>query len=102
MGVENENDDGQNIFRLYSSRFDQPIHSREHSEALKKLKAAYPWDWIVAAFMMASRKSKDWTYAEGILKNWRLKGRGQEPGAPDEGYDGLRYVNGEFAAFIDH
>ena len=89
-----------NIFTLYEQNIG-PLTALL-SEDLREAEAAFPAAWIEDAFREAVRLNKrNWKYIRAILERWETEGR-DESDRRDSEADGRRYVEGEFADFIQH
>lgn len=73
------------------------------ADALKDAEQMYPEEWIAEALEIAVLKNKrNWKYVEAILKRWKVEGHAKKQDRRDAQEDGRRYVEGEFADFIEH
>lgn len=89
-----------NIFRLYEQNIG-PL-TPLIGEVLQEAEQIYPQAWIEEAFRIAVEKNvRRWKYIEAILKSWQEEGR-DETNRRDSAKDRRRYVEGEFADFIEH
>ena len=89
-----------NIFRLYEQNIG-PL-TPLIGEVLQEAEQTYPQAWIEEAFRIAVEKNvRRWKYIEAILKSWQEEGR-DETNRRDSAKDRRRYVEGEFADFIEH
>ena len=89
-----------NIYRLYEQNIG-PL-TPLIGEALQEAEALYPQAWIQEAFQIAVEKNvRRWNYIEAILKSWQEEGRDQSDRRNTE-KDRRKYVEGEFADFIEH
>jgi DNA replication protein len=89
-----------NIFRLYEEHIGPltPIMS----DTLKDAENTYPPQWIVDAIRMAVHKNaRNWRYVETILRSWKEKGR-YETDRRDTQEGNRKYIEGEFADYIEH
>jgi DNA replication protein len=90
-----------NIFKLYEENIG-PL-TPLLADALKDAEQTYPPDWVAEALELAVLKNKrNWNYVEAILKRWKVEGHAKKQGGRDTQEDGRRYVEGEFADFIEH
>jgi DNA replication protein len=90
-----------NIFKLYEENIGPltPIIA----ETLRDAEQEYPPEWIEEAIGLAVTNNKrNWRYAEAILKRWKEEGHGQKQDRRDAEKDRRRYVEGDFADFIEH
>lgn len=93
-------DERPNIFRLYEEHIGPltPIMS----DTLKDAEKTYPPDWIDEAVTIAVRKNvRNWHYIDTILRSWKEKGR-HEPDRRNAQEDTRKYIQGEYADFIEH
>lgn len=89
-----------NIFTLYEQNIG-PLTALL-SEDLREAEATFPAAWIEDAFREAVRLNKrNWKYIRAILERWKTEGRDESDRRASEA-DGRRYVEGEFADFIQH
>jgi hypothetical protein len=72
------------------------------AETLQQAELEFPADWIEDALRIAVENNvRRWRYVDAILKSWKEKGRhGPDRRNPEE--DRRRYIEGEFADFIEH
>jgi DnaD/phage-associated family protein len=90
-----------NIFKLYEENIG-PL-TPLIADALKDAEQTYPPDWVAEALEIAVLKNKrNWKYVEAILKRWKVEGHAKKQGRRDAQEDGRRYVEGEFADFVEH
>jgi DnaD/phage-associated family protein len=90
-----------NIFKLYEENIG-PL-TPLIADALKDAEQTYPPGWVAEALEIAVLKNKrNWKYVEAILKRWKVEGHAKKQGGRDTQEDGRRYVEGEFADFIEH
>jgi DNA replication protein len=89
-----------NIFRLYEDHIG-PL-TPLISEALNEAQELYPEDWIEDAFRIAVEYNKrSWRYIEAILRRWQEGGR-DEQNRGDSQKDRRRYIEGDYADFVEH
>jgi DNA replication protein len=89
-----------NIFRLYEENMG-PL-TPLISEALQEAEKTYASEWIEDAMRIAVKKNvRNWRYVEAILKSWQEKGR-DDTNRRDSEKDRRRYIEGEYADFIEH
>ncbi len=89
-----------NIFELYEKNIGPltPIISQVLQDAEK----GYSLDWIEDAIRLAVLKNaRNLRYVEAILRSWKEKGR-DETNRRDTQEDRRKYIEGEFADFIEH
>jgi len=90
-----------NIFRLYEENIG-PL-TPLIADALRDAEQTYPADWLQEAIGEAVKRNKrNWKYIEAILKRWKEEGHAQKQDRQDSERDRRRYVEGEYADFIDH
>jgi DnaD/phage-associated family protein len=98
---ENPPPERPNIFKLYEENIG-PL-TPLIADALKDAEQTYPPGWVAEALEIAVLKNKrNWKYVEAILKRWKVEGHAKKQGGRDTQEDGRRYVEGEFADFIEH
>lgn len=89
-----------NIFRLYEDHIG-PL-TPLLSEALNEAQDLYPEEWIEDAFRIAVEYNKrSWRYIEAILRRWQEGGR-DEQNRGDSQKDRRRYIEGDYADFVEH
>jgi DnaD/phage-associated family protein len=90
-----------NIFKLYEENIG-PL-TPLLSDALKDAEQTYPPEWVAEALEIAVKSNKrNWKYVEAILKRWKVEGHAKKQGRRDAQEDGRRYVEGEYADFVEH
>ena len=63
----------------------------------------YPAPWIEDAFRTAVEMNvRNWRYVRRILERWTAEGRGGEAARPAEERDRRRYIEGEYADYVEH
>jgi DnaD/phage-associated family protein len=90
-----------NIFKLYEENIGAltPLIA----DALKDAEQTYPQEWVAEALEIAVKNNKrNWKYVEAILKRWKVEGHAKKQDRRDAQEDGRRYVEGEFADYIEH
>ncbi len=90
-----------NIFVLYEQNIGAltPIMAEELMEA----ENSYPAEWIEDAFREAVKSNvRKWRYVEGILKAWATEGKGNETSRRTDERDRRRFIEGEYADYIEH
>jgi DnaD/phage-associated family protein len=94
-------DQGQpNIFRLYEDNIG-PL-TPMIADTLKEAETTYPPQWIEEAVRIAVENNvRRWRYVDAILRSWREEGR-DDPNRRFAEKDRRRYVEGQFAEFIEH
>jgi DNA replication protein len=89
-----------NIFRLYEENIG-PL-TPMISEMLRDAEQTYHQDWIEDAIRIAVKNNvRNWRYIEAILRSWQEEGR-DGTNRRDSEKDRRRYIEGEFADFIEH
>lgn len=89
-----------NIFELYEKNIG-PL-TPLLADSLRAAEVEYPADWIEDAFRIALENNvRKWRYIEAILRSWQEKGRDDRKDQPDPEKDRRKYVEGEFARFIE-
>ena len=90
-----------NIFGLYEQNFG-PL-TPLIAETLREAEATYPAAWIEEAMRIAVENNvRRWRYVQAILEDWRTKGRDERADLRQPGAARRRYVEGDFADFIEH
>lgn len=90
-----------NIYRLYEENIG-PL-TPLIADALRDAEQTYPPEWVAEAVEIAvTRNKRNWRYVEAILKRWKEEGHAKRQDRRDSQEDGRRYVEGEFADFIEH
>jgi len=93
--------DRPNIFKLYEENIG-PL-TPLIADALKDAEKTYPADWIAESVELAVKNNKrNWRYCEAILKRWKEEGRAEKQDRRDTEKDRHRYIQGEFADYIEH
>jgi DnaD/phage-associated family protein len=90
-----------NIFVLYEQNIGTltPMMAEELMEAEK----SYPAEWIEDAFREAVRSNvRKWRYVQSILETWANEGRGDERTRRPDERDRRRFIEGEYADYIEH
>jgi DNA replication protein len=71
------------------------------AEVLRDAEKEYPADWLEEAVRIAvEHNARSWKYIAAILSRWKKEGKGGRKTPPEE--DRKRYVEGEYADFIEH
>ena len=92
--------DRPNIYRLYEQNIG-PL-TPMLAETLRDAETLYAEDWIQDAFRIALENNvRHWRYIEAILRSWKEKGRDEQDRREPE-QNRRRYIEGEFAQFIEH
>lgn len=90
-----------NIYQIYEQDFG-PL-TPMIADALRDAEQTYPAAWIEEAMRMAvERNKRNWRYTAAILKRWQEEGRDERKNRQDTEKDRRRYIEGEFADFIEH
>ena len=89
-----------NIYRLYEAHIG-PLNPMI-AETLREVENTYSAEWIEEAIRIAVEKNiRKWRYVESILRSWKEKRR-DEQDRKDTERDRRRYIEGEFADYIEH
>jgi DnaD/phage-associated family protein len=88
-----------NIFTLYEQNIG--MLTPMMAEILRDAEKEYPVGWIGEAMRIAvEHNARSWKYIAAILERWKQEGRGgKKTSAEDER---RRYIEGEYADFIEH
>jgi DNA replication protein len=71
------------------------------AEILRDAEKEYPAGWIEEAIRLSvEHNARSWKYVAAILERWKKEGKGGKKQSPEE--DRKRYVEGEYADFIEH
>jgi DNA replication protein len=90
-----------NIFKLYEENIG-PL-TPLIADALKDSEKTYPPEWVAEALEIAVKNNKrNWKYVEAILRRWKEQGHAKKQDRRDAQEDGRRYIEGEYADFIEH
>jgi DNA replication protein len=90
-----------NIFVLYEQNIGPltPLLAEELMEA----ENTYPASWIEDAFRAAVELNKrSWRYVQRILERWAAEGREDETSRRGDEKDRRRFIEGEYADYIEH
>jgi len=88
-----------NLFTLYEQNIG--ALTPMVSEILRDAEKEYPAGWIEEAVRIAvEHNARSWKYIAAILERWKKEGKGGRKKPPEE--DRKRYVEGEYADFIEH
>jgi DnaD/phage-associated family protein len=90
-----------NIFVLYEQNIGPltPLLAEELMEA----EDTYPADWITDAFREAVELNKrSWRYILRILERWAAEGKTDETARRGDERDRRRFIEGEYADYIEH
>ncbi len=89
-----------NIFRLYEENIG-PL-TPLIADMLREAEQTYRQEWIEEAIRIAVQNNvRRWRYVEAILRSWQEEGR-DGANRRDSEADRRRYVEGEFADYIEH
>ncbi len=90
-----------NIFSLYEQNIG-PL-TPMIAETLRDAEETYPASWIEEAMRIAVENNvRKWRYVQAILEDWRTRGRDEREDRGDSEKARRRYIEGEFADFIEH
>jgi len=90
-----------NIYGLYEQNIG-PLTPMIADE-LRDAERSYPARWIEEALRIAvANNVRKWSYVQAILNDWQAKGRDEREDLRDSEADRRRYVEGDYADFIDH
>jgi len=90
-----------NIFVLYEQNVGPltPLLAEELMEA----EDTYPAEWITDAFREAVELNKrSWRYIQRILERWAAEGKTDETARRGDERDRRRFIEGEYADYIEH
>jgi DnaD/phage-associated family protein len=90
-----------NVFVLYEQNIGPltPLLAEELMEA----EGAYPASWIEDAFREAVDLNKrSWRYVQRILERWAAEGKEDETSRRGAERDRRRFIEGEYADYIEH
>lgn len=90
-----------NIFVLYEQNIGPltPLLAEQLMEAEK----SYPASWIEEAFQEAVELNvRNWRYVQRILERWATEGKGDEAARGSDEKNRRRYIEGEYADYIQH
>ncbi len=89
-----------NIFRLYEENIG-PLTPLV-ADMLREAEQTYRGEWIEEAIRIAVQNNvRRWKYVEAILRSWQEEGR-DGANRRDSEKDRRKYIEGEFADFIEH
>ena len=90
-----------NIFKLYEENIG-PL-TPLIADALKDAETMYSPEWIGESIELAVKHNKrSWKYCEAILKRWKEEGRAEKQDRRDAEKDYRKYIQGEYADYIEH
>jgi DNA replication protein len=88
-----------NIFSLYEQNVG--MLTPMMADILRDAEKEYPVGWIEEAVRIAvERNVRSWKYIAAILERWKKEGRGEKKSSAEEAR--RRYIEGEYADFIEH
>lgn len=90
-----------NIFVLYEQNLGPltPMLAQELMEA----ESTYPASWIEDAFREAvTANVRNWRYARAILERWAAEGKTDATSRQSDEGDRRRFIEGEYADYIEH
>lgn len=89
-----------NIYRLYEENIG-PL-TPMIADMLREAEGTYRTDWIEEAIRIAVQNNvRRWKYVEAILRSWQEEGR-DGANRRDSEKDRRKYIEGEYADFIEH
>ena len=89
-----------NIFRLYEENIG-PL-TPMISDMLREAEQTYRQEWIEEAITIAVKNNvRRWKYVEAILRSWQEEGR-DGTNRRDSEKDRRKYIEGEYADYIEH
>jgi DNA replication protein len=89
-----------NIYALYEANIG--ILTPHIADALKDAEQDYPLAWIEEAIRAAAELNKhSWRYIDSILKRWEREGRSRDEARRVSEANGVEYLAGQFADFIE-
>ena len=90
-----------NVFKLYEENIG-PL-TPLIADALKDAEEEFSGEWIGESIELAVKHNKrSWKYCEAILKRWKEEGRVEKQDRRDAEKDHRRYIQGEYADYIEH
>lgn len=90
-----------NIYSLYEQNIG-PL-TPMIADHLRDAERSYPAPWVEEAMRIAvANNVRKWSYVQAILNDWQAKGRDEREDLRDTEADRRRYVEGDYADFIDH
>ncbi len=71
------------------------------AEILRDAEKEYPAGWIEEAMRIAvEHNARSWKYVAAVLERWKKEGKGGKKASAEE--ERRRYIEGEYADFIEH
>jgi len=90
-----------NIFALYEENFG-PL-TPMIAEMLREAEEQYPLSWIRDAIRIAvENNARNWRYVRAILERWQAEGRDEREDRQDTEKARRKYIEGEYADYIEH
>jgi DnaD/phage-associated family protein len=90
-----------NIFVLYEQNIG--VLTQLMSEELMEAEDTYPAEWIEDAIREAVELNKrSWRYVQRILERWAAEGKDDETSRRSDEGDRRRFIEGEYADYIEH
>jgi DNA replication protein len=90
-----------NVYKLYEENIG-PLTAMI-ADKLKDAEETYSQEWLAEAIERAvAQNVRKWNYIEAILKRWKEEGRAEKQDRRDNEKDRRRYVEGDFADFVEH
>ena len=69
----------------------------------KDAEEEYSAEWIAESIELAVKNNKrNWKYCEAILRRWKEEGRAEKQDRRDAEKDRRKYIQGEYADYIEH
>jgi DNA replication protein len=88
-----------NIFSMYEQNIG--MLTPMIAEILRDAEKEYPAGWIEEAMRIAvEHNARSWKYIAAVLERWKKEGRGEKKTSAEE--ERRRYIEGEYADFIEH
>jgi DNA replication protein len=88
-----------NVFTLYEQNIG--MLTPMLAEILRDAEKEYPVGWIEEAMRIAvEHNARSWKYVAAVLERWKKEGRGEKKTSAEE--ERRRYIEGEYADFIEH
>ncbi len=89
-----------NIFTLFEQNIG-PL-TPMIAETLRDAEQAYPESWITEAIQIAVENNvRKWRYIRAILEDWQTRGKDERKDRGNSKKDRRRYLEGEYADYID-
>jgi DNA replication protein len=88
-----------NLYALYEQNIG--MLTPMMAEILRDAEKEYPAGWIVVALRIAvERNARSWKYVAAVLERWKKEGKAGKKTSAEE--ERRRYIEGEYADFIEH